>query len=146
MNLVSCIILINDDFLVIRLSILSSTLCSETLPDLSRYGAMLFVLCVAALFCLQAPLPFFMLFRAFYRGNFPLSKTSCHHLSLRSRKLKVPNSVFSINAENWNSCNKWWNKWTAIGFTCLIKIVTYYLSFKQLCWPDLKQKNHARKG
>ena len=60
--------------------------------------------------------------------------------------IKIPNSVFSITAENRNSCNKWRNKWTAIGLTCLIKIVTYYLLFKQLWWPDLKQKNHAKKG
>ena len=44
--------------------------------------------------------------------------------------LKVPNSVFSINAENWNIRNKWWNKSSAIYLTCLIKIVTYFLSYE----------------
>ena len=42
--------------------------------------------------------------------------------------IKVPNSIFSITAENWNIRNKWWNKSTTIGFTCLPNIVTYYLS------------------
>ena len=48
--------------------------------------------------------------------------------------------------KNWNIRNKLWNTSTAIRWTCLIKIVTYYLSQEQLCWPDLKLKNCARKG